>query len=347
MGESLVAVVDPSLTYFNPAILGVYHLKDLGSVGWSHANWWPGLNQSDDEVGQFYANLGFNFRLLKRDRPYNASFGVQYREHKLDYGWTEDRDQNNMPTWQGNTWDANRAVVVGLGFEYGFEFGLGVSVGRVFRYFYPELKTYSYDVGVLVRAPIIAMIEKYRWGKVGQTFSPFSLEITPSFGYARSNEGNDVEYVTFSGETVGDPLPTLDRYGLDFDFKLEYQSFDLFETRVTRSWTHHKVLTGYSGQAYKEEGWGVELSLLDAFIVRTGIYETNSTDVKRHTRGYTLQSRGLTAAISELYFRRDQRDASMIRYLLTHLNLGYHYSKWSASNSVFDHTEFYGFSFVF
>lgn len=352
MGESLVAVADPALTYFNPAALGIFSLDNIGALGWSHADWMPGFDIEDLWIEQFYANLGYSLRRAQPGKSFNLSLGMQYRSHVINYGTGEGRDENNLPLGTYHAFERNRAIVLGVGFECGFEVGVGASIGQVYSHLQSSARNPVFDYGLMLRAPLIRILQKIGFSEF-EDLEKISFNVTPSFGFAHLNEGEGLTYdappqggTLPEGSSLSNPFPTLNRYGLALDFQLKYRSLALLGLLWSRSWTDH-LEEEVNGELWNIKGWGLEYNLADVFIYRFGEYSSSEAFTSRDTHGYTIQTLGLTAALNKFYFSQQIRSNQILSYLLTHACFRYHYSNWESGNFILDNTQWIEFQLQF
>jgi len=337
MGEALVAVADAELTYFNPAALGLFTLDHLGGIGWSSCQLFENY-ALDVPLEHFYINLGVDSRKFTSRQSFNVAVAAQYRSQTIDYGETEDRDENNNPIGTFHSYEHNRALIIALGLEYGFELGMGGSVGFLRSHLAPQppggygipdgdRSGRSYDVGVQARFPLRKLAQKF-WGGDGlERMAPFAFELTPSFGWARLNMGEGLG-------GASKPFPEYDRYGAAVALELTYQNVHLFDLLWTRSFADHAVEENHSGEAFEEEGWGVEFTAAELFSYRFGEYSTNTPEINRKTFGITAQTIGLTRALYELRLREQGSRYPILQYLLTHCSLSFSASWWETPNQI-------------
>jgi len=339
MGESLVAVADAELTYFNPAALGLFTLNHLGAIGWSSCQLFENY-ALDVPLEHFYINLGVDSRKLDPRQFVNVAVAAQYRSQTIDYGETEGRDENNMPMGIFHSYEHNRALVFALGLEYGFELGLGGSVGFIRSHLAPQPPSgygipdgdrsgRSFDVGVQLRIPLRKAAQKFWHWDAFEALLPFSLEIAPSFGWARLNMGEGL-----GGGSK--PFPEYDRYGAAVALELTCRDVHLFDLLWTRSFADHAVEENHSGEAFAEDGWGVEFIVAEMFSYRFGEYSTNTPEINRRTFGITAQTIGLTKALYEFRLKEQNSTSPILQYLLTHCSLSFNASWWETPNQILE-----------
>jgi hypothetical protein len=346
MGEALVATADPSLTYFNPAALGIWSLNNLGAAGWSHGEWLPGFNLEDLWIRQIYASAGYSSRRLMPESPYNVSLGIQYRNHFINYGTTEITNESGQTTGQYHSFEQNHALTAGLGFEYGFELGAGVALGLLRSHLSPAHpgRTTTYDFGVQVRLPLAQMMRKFAGFDLAHAPAPLNLEIAPSLGFAKLDQGNSLIY---DGIPVIHPLPKMNRWGTAVELSLKYREWPFFDLLWSVAWSHHMVEKNFQGEAFEIHSQGVEAAFFDVLVYRAGTYRANDGQTSRDTWGITAQTSGLTRAFYEFYLKNPEGNSVILEYLFTHANLQYNYSNMSTSNELLNNTTWWEISISF
>ncbi|HEX7344463.1 MAG TPA: hypothetical protein VF398_09370 [bacterium] len=349
MGEALVAVADAELTYFNPAALGLFALDYLGAIGWSSCQLFENY-ALDVPLRHFYANLGLDSRKFDPRQSFNAAVAVQYRSQMIDYGETEGRDENNMPSGTFHSYEYNRAMLFAFGFEYGVEIGLGGSVGFLRSHLAPrppggaeipdgDRTGRSFDMGAQLRVPLRKVTQKFWHWDALEAMSPLALEISPSIGWARLNMGE--------GLGGSKPLPECDRYGAAVALELTYQDVHLVDLLWTRSLTDHAVAENHAGEAFEEKGWGVEIMLADMFSYRFGEYSTNTPEINRKTFGITAQTIGLTKALYEFRLKERNSIPPILQYLFTHCSMSFSTSWWETSNQILEERDWAEIKLIF
>jgi hypothetical protein len=345
MGEALVATADPALTYFNPAALGIWSLNNLGAAGWSHGEWLPGFNLEDLWVRQIYASVGYSSRRLMPESSYNVSLGLQYRNHFINYGETVLTNESGQIVGSGQSYEQNHALTMGLGFEYGFEIGVGTALGILRSNLGPHQgRGTTYDFGAQVRLPLVQMISTFRGVNLDLGMAPYSIELVPSFGFARLNEGYPLRYADNSSTP---PLPTMNRWGTAVEFQFNNRNWPIFSFLWSNAWSHHLVETNWEGGAYQTRSWGFEFTVLDLFIYRTGKYTSNDFQTDRTTEGFSIHSAGLTKIWYEVNLKNRRAEHPIMSYLLTHANIGFDYSSMNSMNFLLNQTSRWEFSLSF
>jgi hypothetical protein len=350
MGEALVAIADPSLIFFNPAALGIWSLNNLGAAGWSFSEWGPGFqtqfNIQNMWIRQIYMAGGFNLRRLKPNSPYNLSLGLEYRNHKMNYGEVVEVDPYGQMVSSGPSYEQNHALAMGLGFEYGLEVGIGATMGLIRSHISPSHpgRTTAYDLGAQLRLPLVHMMRKFGEFDLTHTSAPFAVEITPSFGLARLSDGNPVIY---EGISTGHTLPKMNRWGTAVEFSLNYREWQLLDLLWSDAWNHNQVEKNIQGEALEIHSQGIEAAFLDILVYRAGTYHTNDGQTSRDTWGFTAQTAGLTRAFYNLYLKESAGNSAVLEYLFTHANFKYNYSKMSTSNELLNNTNWWEFSLSF
>ncbi len=334
MGAATVNLVDEESGLYNPAALGLFHLKrNAGFSAPIATNWLPNVIGGGLNLTTFAVSGGHAVEFGDADDPRQprAALALGYSRLKLDYLEGPRGVPGETGLWEEDFYDKADLFTVAGAFECYARIGLGFTHKRIRSYLGPEGydivgRANAFDYAVAVELPIIDL--------VGTTPAPnraVSYEFTPSFAYVRANNGDDIEYPDAAQE---DPLPKLSRTGIAV--KLGAASGRASIASLLLVHERQKDLVGDS-EAIKK--LGAELGILGSLFVRGGKYKDEDGQIDTYTYGVGLRAGGIIAWLAH----RNHIDAQsrLVRWVDSGFDVAFDYGRYDKGPSPISGTSFY------
>jgi hypothetical protein len=363
-------------TLQNPAQLGLFGLHGLVNAAFyaPKTDWLPEFNLS----GLTYETWAVNGALKVNrfvDLPFQLALGVGYSRVNLDLGrFAFTNSSGPAVISYFNAWEKSSGWTVGAGLDFVVKLSAGVTFKSVESHLSPigsevgqgsgTVDVKARDYGVMALVPLMDVITATSGASL-----EFASKLRPlldvGFGYARSNVGDSVSYLSAA---QSDPLPRKAAVGLYLEagalssafnstwkplsFMIVRETEDILVTRFdTGSWKYQDglgdikfvdnlILGKYSPNVLTRRGWQVQAG--EMVYVRGGSVE--GPGLKYETSGYTLRLGGVFKII--MFLSPEARGAGWFRIMADVLDFQYTSAKYSSTNSPIRDTSFKGINIV-
>jgi len=322
MGAAAVNLVDEQSGLYNPATLGLFHLRrHAGFSAPIATNWLPHVIGSDLDLTTFAISGGHAVEFGDPDESHQprVALALGYSRLKLDY------------SSDGNSYDKADIISIAASFEYYARIGLGFNHKRIRSKLFPggyEVvgKANAVDYALAVELPILDLIEKPAAPTRAVTY-----EFTPSFAYVRANNGDDIEYPDAAQE---DPLPRTSRTGVGLKFGASSGRASIGSLLLVHEW--QEDLVGDNATVTK---FGAELGVLGTLFLRGGKYDDPDGQIDNSTYGLGLRAGGLITWLA--HRNHIDPDSRLVRWVDGGFDVAFDYGRYDNGHSLISGTNFY------
>ncbi len=356
-GVSIAAVGDDALAVaFNPAHAGrlandTNFMLEFYPV---KTDWLPAFSGPTYDSKAVFG--GYNLRRLNKRIP--LSIGVAYSRVFLDLGEQTLTDETGNEIGSFHSTESVNVWSIGIGIDYLLKAGIGFNfkniesnlgfVGAGFEEGAGGATATARDFGIIAYLPLDEVLLKPISKTLNSSSGP-RLSFGPSFGYSRSNVGDEISYIDAAQAS---PLPRVARIGIGLRAGLSYEtdelswqflSFELLnEAEQLLVRTRNDGSVSYADGTGDIDFWdnvvlgksnpmivskrGGELSIFEIISIRRGRYKDPLGHVNYKTEGIGLSLRGVFKTISML--NPDLKRNPTIGFLIKHTDVQFSTSDW-------------------
>ncbi|MDP8209085.1 MAG: hypothetical protein P9L92_20650 [Candidatus Electryonea clarkiae] len=346
MGEVQTALLDPMAGHFNAGSMGIYSLDNNFSFAYSGTDWLKGWWNSDLYIDHAQLFTGWKLAEKTEDNSTEISCGIDFGRRLFDLGETERRGENNEYLGMFEAWERNYSAGASIGLRNIIEIGVGIK----FNYLSSNLLSYennppivdeesiqTYDWGVMIRLPLSNALSELYSIDPNILVSPFKIDVIPSFGYSRSNQGGNIR----------DPLLKINREGYALETRFDLPDISLLAFIYAQDFKMERYFPAQMG--WNEiSGIGREIVFFDSFIYRWGEYYDEKHLDSRVTTGFTMQTRGILKIIYIVSQNQEWARGNRYEFVMNRVNIRYSRSSWEGTyNNILDTTEWVEFGISF
>lgn len=346
---------EPFAFHYNPAQLGYNSQTTILAYQFypSKMQWLHAINIPDLTFNSSVFIAGYNFQNLKSGLPFSIGFG--YMKGKIDYGENIITDISGNEIGRFNSYENYNSYAIGLGVNYYVNLNVGMAFKNIESKLSPgvfvngerfegKAKATARDIGVQLIIPALKLFNSKLAINTSSGY-PLVPYFNVSFGYARTNIGDEVKY----GDLLqSDPIPRTAQVGyalsvgLDLNYKksilrvlgIDWSSdaLDILIERDGINFTYKKgwgdinfwenVILAKSSDDV-ENRHGFRFQFFEFFQLVFGNFNGPGWGEGVNTVGFAVQSRGLLKLSSFLF------DDKYVKFIGEHFDLQYSWTHYN------------------
>jgi hypothetical protein len=345
---------DPYGFLLNPAQLGyTSQSNNLSFIFYPSSVDW--LGSPTLSINGIALNLGYNF---KNTFGIPISVGIGFANPEINYGEfmrTGEGDPTPIGTFEAK--DYYYAYSLGAGIDYYVQLYAGITYKSITSILSDQpvgeeqgsgkAEASAIDYGFLLNVPIIRLIDENLSFDLTQNI-PAMPFLNLSFGYSKSNIGDEVSYIDFA---QADPLPRMVRlgYGISTGMDLQFEKTEinvldisftvdaediLIDRETSGSFDYQsglgdidfgKNVIQIKGDDKVVSHAGLQISLLETLVIRNGHFSGRGFD-ERKTNGLEIRAKGLLKLLDK--FSGDPT----VKFISDHFDLRYYNTTYFADH---------------